>query len=86
MFYFTLANIHPKFRSKLRGIQLLALCKQKYLKTYGINAILHPLIEDIKKLVSEYLTYIATITAIHACIILTVYRKVVIVLRPLMVH
>ena len=52
MFYFTLANIHPKFRSKLRGIQLLALCKQKYLKKYGINVILHRFIEDIKKLVS----------------------------------
>lgn len=54
MFYFTLANIHPKFRSKLRGIQLLALCKQRYVKTYGINAILHPFI-DVKKLVSGYI-------------------------------
>ena len=33
VFYFTLGNITPQFRSKLQAIQLLAICKSKYI--YG---------------------------------------------------
>ena len=52
-----LGNIQPKFRSKLKGIKLIGLCKQKHVKKYGMNVILQRLIEDIKELVSIQVTY-----------------------------
>ena len=52
LFYFTLGNLDPKFRSKVKRIHLLAIAKCEHLKKYGTNAILKPIIEDIKKLVS----------------------------------
>lgn len=54
VFYFVLGNVSPLFRSKTRHIQLVALAKSEYVKKYGVNAILGPLIDDIKKLVREY--------------------------------
>ena len=51
VFYFLLGNLHPKYRSKLRSIQLVALCKNRYIKKYSLNAILAPIIQDLKKLV-----------------------------------
>lgn len=51
IFYFMLGNINPIKRSKLRGIQLLALCKHKMIKRYGINQIIKPIVDDIKTLV-----------------------------------
>ena len=57
MFYYTLGNINPNMRSKLRGIQLLAICKQKLIKQYGMNKALKPFVDDIKKLVNvHYIT------------------------------
>ena len=52
MFYFTLGNLSPKFRSKLSLIYLVAIVKQKNLAMYGMDAILRPFVEDMKKLVS----------------------------------
>ena len=52
MFYFSVGNIRPRFRSKIKTIQLLAVCKQKLIKKYSMNAVLRPLVKDIKKLVS----------------------------------
>ena len=52
VFYFTLCNLAPKLRSKVRHIQLAAIAKSEHLKKYGANAILQPIIQDIKKLVS----------------------------------
>ena len=49
-FYFTLGNIHPKYRSTLNSIQLLALVKVELLETYGMNSILEPMVKDIQKL------------------------------------
>lgn len=54
MFYFMLGNINPSKRSKLRGIQLLALCQQKMIKRYGINQIIKPIVNDIKTLVIHH--------------------------------
>jgi len=51
MFYFMLGNINPSMRSKLKGIQLLGICKSNLIKVYGINSILKPIVDDIKKLV-----------------------------------
>ena len=50
-FYFTVGNLPPKARSKLDAIYLVALCKHKLLAKYGIDKVLQPLIEDMKKLV-----------------------------------
>ena len=49
-FYFTIGNIHQKYRSALKSIQLLALVKNEHLKHYGMNSILQHLIPDIAKL------------------------------------
>lgn len=50
-FYFTLGNLHPKYRSKFRSIHLAALCKREYITKYKMNAILSPIINDLKCLV-----------------------------------
>ena len=51
-FYFLLGNIHPRFRSSLRSIQLVALAKSSFIDTYGITRILQPFVDDMKKLES----------------------------------
>jgi len=50
-FYFTLGNTPPKYQSKLKSIQLLAIVKTKLLSLYGMDAILEPIVRDLKKLV-----------------------------------
>ena len=49
-FYFTLGNIHPKYRSALNSRQLLALVKVELLNAYGMDRILEPMVKDIQKL------------------------------------
>ena len=42
----------------MQSIQLVALVKKRVLDQYGITAVLRPMVEDLKKLVSELkLTY-----------------------------
>lgn len=53
IFYFTLGNRAPKQRSKLKSIHLLCILKHKYLCYYGIDKVMMPFIEDLKKLVSK---------------------------------
>ena len=48
MYYYTLGNLNPKFRSKICAIRLLAIVKSKFVKTYGIQKILHLIIDDLK--------------------------------------
>lgn len=50
-FYFTLGNLSPKYRSKLTSIYLLALVKSSFISSYGMDAVLKPFIDDMKKLV-----------------------------------
>lgn len=57
MFYYMLGNVNPIKRSKLKGIQLLALCKHTLIKKYGINEIIKPIVEDIKLLVCYVCSY-----------------------------
>ncbi|XP_066601545.1 uncharacterized protein [Prorops nasuta] len=48
MFYWTLANIDPRFRSSLDVIQLYVVVKTEYLKKYGaLGKLLRPFINDI---------------------------------------
>ena len=48
--YYTLGNIHPKFRSSLKCIQLLSIVRHSYVVEYGIDVILEPVVEAVKKL------------------------------------
>ena len=51
MFYFTIGNLSPKYRSQLPNIQLVALTKSTMISHYGIDEILKPFVDDLKKLV-----------------------------------
>ncbi len=53
-FYFTLGNLAPRYRSKLSSIQLLGIVKRRVIEVYGMNAILKPFVDDLKKLVCVY--------------------------------
>ena len=57
IFYFLLGNIRPRFRSKLKIIQLVALCKREYMKRYTLDPVLKELVQDIEKLVC-YIYYV----------------------------
>lgn len=50
MFYFLLGNIRPAFRSQLKAIQLVAIANTSVVEMNGIDAILEPLMDDIKLL------------------------------------
>lgn len=50
MFYYQLANIKPAYRGKLKSIHLFAICKKPYIKEFGLNEILKPLVKDLKEL------------------------------------
>ena len=51
-FYYVLGNIKPQKRSRLSRIQLLLLAKYQTISEFGIDKILEPIINDIKKLES----------------------------------
>lgn len=51
MFYFTLGNLLPKYCSKLSAAQVVAIIKTSNLCMYGMDAVLRPFVEDMKKLV-----------------------------------
>ena len=42
--------MHPKYRSNLKSIQLLALVKNEHIKTYGMNMVLDKILTDVRKL------------------------------------
>lgn len=65
MFYFLLGNLHPMYWSKLKSIQLVALCKHRYIKKYSIHSVLAPFVEDMKKLVSDTLMYMYVHIPVH---------------------
>lgn len=52
MFYWSLGNIYPEFRSTLRIINLLCIVKSEHLKKYGLNSILKNFVAGIKNLES----------------------------------
>ena len=54
MYYYTIGNLKPKFRSKICAIRLLAIVNAKFVKTCGIQKILDPIIDDPKKLYDGY--------------------------------
>jgi len=50
-FYFAVGNISPKYRSQISAIHLVALVKSTYIGTYGMDSVLKPIVDDVKKLV-----------------------------------
>ena len=50
MFYFQLENVSPQYNSKLNFINLIAIVKNSNIKKYGMNRILQPIVEELKKL------------------------------------
>jgi hypothetical protein len=49
---FTLGNVHPKFRSSLKVIHLIATATAPVIEKHGIDCILKPFLDDIRKLES----------------------------------
>ena len=50
LFYYNLGNLHPKYWANLDSIQLLAVVLVSDIQRYGIDAILRPIVEDVKTL------------------------------------
>ena len=46
MYYYTLANISPVYRSKHLAVRLVAIANSKLVKKYGIEKIMEPVIDD----------------------------------------
>ncbi len=75
IFYFTLENLRPKYRSKYASIQLLIACKREFITKYCLNAVLQPLVDDLK-------TLVGTLISVRSYSPMNVmYRKVVILLN-----
>ena len=55
-FYMQLGNVLPSRRSTLESIFLVALCKSKYVRKYGMQTVLEAFINDVKILETEGLT------------------------------
>ncbi len=51
--YFTLKCLRPEYLSNLNSHFLLAVYKTDDIKTYGINAVLDPIVSEIKDLELE---------------------------------
>ena len=65
MFNYMLDNLPPVLRSKLCSIQLLCVCKYSFIKKYGVDVILQPIIEDVKKLEKVNSIYIIHIVVLR---------------------
>jgi hypothetical protein len=50
VFYWTLMNFPPKYRSSLRSINLLAIANAKLIKKHGVDHLLSPFIQDMATL------------------------------------
>ena len=48
LFYYTLGNLPPKYRSRLQAIQLLQVVEVQHIQNYGMDAVIAPFIDDMK--------------------------------------
>ncbi len=46
LFYYVLGNLHPRLRSTLRSIQMIAVVTSSNLAKYGFEKVLQPFIRD----------------------------------------
>ena len=51
--FFVLANVHPRFRSRLRAVNLVAVARVEHVEKHGINAILSPFVQDLNRLATD---------------------------------
>lgn len=56
MFYWTLANVYPEFRSTLQANNLLLVANYCHIKKYGIKKVLAEFVADLKVLETEGIT------------------------------
>ena len=54
LYYYTLGNIDPRFRSKLCAIRLVAIVKAQDVAKYGHGKILTPIVNDLESLASGH--------------------------------
>lgn len=55
--YMLIGNLNIKYRTQIQNIQLVLLCKEKFVKLFGIDKIFQPLIEDLIILEKEGVDY-----------------------------
>ena len=53
MVFFSLGNIHPKYRSSYKAIYLAIAAPSTIIESHGLNTVLQPFINDLNKLSSE---------------------------------
>lgn len=51
MIYWTIANIHPMYRTNLQLINLAGIVKSEDIKRYGMNYILTPIVQSLRNLI-----------------------------------
>lgn len=54
--FFTLGNIQPKYRSRLRSVNLTFVCKAEIVEKHGMNQVLQPLVRDLNILATKGIT------------------------------
>ena len=64
--YFTLRNFQPKFNSCLDNIYLCILFHTQDIKTYGFNAILEPLVSELKVLELKFNALMAVYGVVYS--------------------
>jgi hypothetical protein len=47
-----LGNLHPKFRSSLKNLNLVMLCPVRWIKMYGMDKVLRPFMSELASLES----------------------------------
>jgi hypothetical protein len=55
LYYYSLGNIDPRFRSKLCAIRLVAIVKARDVAKYGHGKILTPIVNDLEKLAAGHI-------------------------------
>ena len=75
-----MGNIHPKHRSTLKAVQLIAVVTYPILKEYGFEAVLQPFINDMNKLRKVHTLVLLSITLfwLQGCL-LTINDKEILV-------
>jgi hypothetical protein len=70
-FYYSIGNFNPILRSQIDNIQLISLCREKYIKLFGWNAFVGHMVAELKsletnglKIGNENITVSATLISI----------------------
>ncbi|XP_064475128.1 uncharacterized protein LOC135389090 [Ornithodoros turicata] len=55
--YFSLLNLHPRFRSQTQHMHLVVLAKYKDVQRHGLHQVLRPMLDDLKMLCRDGIQY-----------------------------